>query len=99
MASFKCPQCHADVTKLKGEDPGCPCCGYGEQGTIAPYFPFQFQPIVVPVYPQPPFYIGDPPPTVDPFPIITWEDNGTGQYMWGNDNKITVSFTNGQAQA
>ena len=97
MASFRCPQCHAEVTKLKGDEPGCPCCGYGEKGTLAPYVPLQAQPVVIPYWQEYPWYVGDPPPTLDPYPRVTW-DNGTGTYDV-NSNKFTVRFTNGQAQA
>lgn len=36
---FKCPQCHAEVTREAQDPIGCPCCGYATQG-VAPYSPF-----------------------------------------------------------
>lgn len=113
MASFKCPQCHADVTKDKEDELGCPCCGYAAAGSLLPYFPFQLQPFVIPTYPQQPWYIGDPVPTEPTWPIITWGDDGTiqtsgsvkitvnedGSYSDHNGNRFQVSYTSGHAQA
>jgi len=79
MASFKCPQCSAEVTKKKSEAAaGCPCCGYaqglakGEQPVLpvtAPYYVPYTQPWFPYQYPwyvtYP--YVGDFPP-FNPYP-------------------------------
>lgn len=101
MASFKCPECRADVTKFKGDELGCPCCGYmaekreakGDEVTIP------WQPIVIEPYrPSETNPYRWPPNT----PYWLWQDpwytssDGTGTYKVGGDT-MQVSFTCGQA--
>jgi hypothetical protein len=72
MASFRCPQCHADVTLDPGEwASGCPCCGYAQDMAAqdpVPYVPY------VPLIPAAPSIPYTPPSS--PWPGTTdtpWE--------------------------
>ena len=81
MASFKCPQCQAEVKKDKDDPLGCPCCGYAKDMTVpftVPYYYPVFPWWETPSYPWSPWitkpdttiplpWVGDPPPDQRPY--------------------------------
>lgn len=77
MAKLKCPQCGADVTKDKGDEIGCPCCGYAADGPprqLYPQYPYTGWIAPYPWWnPCHPTWVGDPPR--DMTPTITWDNN------------------------